>query len=503
MATLDTGATRTNFAHLEAHDEQLVRFGMLAERYFAEDPNTALLKLRQLAELLAQLVATKVGLYTSCEEAQYDLLRRLQDQGILPREVAQLFGEVRRAGNAASRAIVGDHRTALVVLKITCQLGIWFHRTFANAAFKSGPFVPPSPPKNESDELRAELAALAKALGEHQAAHQEAAAQLASTEAKLRDSKDEQPFWEQMAVEAEQAKTALAQKLATEQAEGALRPKAAVTAFVTAATTAATVVELDEADTRKLIDEQLREVGWTVDSARLSYAKGARPEKGKNLAIAEWPTSSGPADYVLFVGLMPIGAVEAKRKNIDVSGALQQAKRYSRTFQAGDQLLSPGGPWREFQIPFVFSSYGRPYLRQLATRSGTWFCDLRNPDVKAVVRSGRRPRFNEGGACGPHADADQFTELRVTTTTARLNLNQGRIKKARQRVWARRWQLIEDFRTLTQQLNQAAGPADRERLNQKKEELRRMARPESEFSAVAKNCLVKSNIGWVRTLAAG
>lgn len=111
--------------------------------------------------------------------------------------------------------------------------------------------------------------------------------------------------------------------------------------------------------------------------------------------------------------------------------------------------------------------------------------------------------FNEDGACGPHADADQFTQLRVTTTTARLNLNHGRIKKARQRVWARCWQLIEDCRALAQQMNQAAGPADRERLNQKKEELRRMVRPEAEFSAVAKDCLVKSNIGWVRTLAAG
>ncbi|MCG5052213.1 MAG: hypothetical protein KA712_04570 [Myxococcales bacterium] len=79
MATRES--PRTNFAHLEQHDEQLVRLGMLAERYFADDPNTALLKLRQLAELLAQLVAAKVGLYTSREEAQYDLLRRLQDQG--------------------------------------------------------------------------------------------------------------------------------------------------------------------------------------------------------------------------------------------------------------------------------------------------------------------------------------------------------------------------------------------------------------------------------------
>ena len=92
----------SNFAHLQEHDEQLLRLGMLAERYFPEDPNTSLLKLRQLAELLAQLVATQVGLYQASEESQYDLLRRLQDQSMLPREIAQLFGEVRRAGNAAS-----------------------------------------------------------------------------------------------------------------------------------------------------------------------------------------------------------------------------------------------------------------------------------------------------------------------------------------------------------------------------------------------------------------
>src|SRR4029450_228607 len=77
----------SNFAHLQAHAEQLRRLGMLAERYFPDDPNTSLLKLRQLAELLAQLVATKVGLYQSPEEPQYDLLRRLQDHGILPREI--------------------------------------------------------------------------------------------------------------------------------------------------------------------------------------------------------------------------------------------------------------------------------------------------------------------------------------------------------------------------------------------------------------------------------
>jgi type I restriction enzyme R subunit len=236
------------------------------------------------------------------------------------------------------------------------------------------------PPEIESDELRVELAALSDALSGYKEAHQEATAQLASTEAKLRAAKDEKAFWEQVAVEAEEAKSALKLKLAAEQAQGALRPQDAVAALVTAATAAASGVELDEADTRRLIDEQLREAGWTVDSTRIRYGKGARPEKGKNLAIAEWPTSTGPADYVLFLGLLPVATVEAKRKNIDVSGALQQAKRYSRSLKLEAEMTAPGGPWGEFHVPFAFSSNGRPYLRQLATRSGTWFCDLRNPD---------------------------------------------------------------------------------------------------------------------------
>ena len=42
---------RTNFAQLQEHDEQLLRLGMLAERYFPDDPNTCLLKLRQFAEV--------------------------------------------------------------------------------------------------------------------------------------------------------------------------------------------------------------------------------------------------------------------------------------------------------------------------------------------------------------------------------------------------------------------------------------------------------------------
>jgi type I restriction enzyme R subunit len=75
---------RSNFTHLQEHDEQLLRLGMLSERYFAGDPNTCLLKLRQLTEVIAQIVASNVGLLDKPDEAQFELLGRLRDQGILP-----------------------------------------------------------------------------------------------------------------------------------------------------------------------------------------------------------------------------------------------------------------------------------------------------------------------------------------------------------------------------------------------------------------------------------
>src|SRR6267143_3550702 len=84
-------ATSANFGFLGQYDAQIVRLGALSERYFRDDPNTCLIKLRQFGEVLAQLVAAKAGLYRSSDEPQADLLRRLNIERITPREVGDLF----------------------------------------------------------------------------------------------------------------------------------------------------------------------------------------------------------------------------------------------------------------------------------------------------------------------------------------------------------------------------------------------------------------------------
>src|SRR5690606_15249760 len=136
-------------------------------------------------------------------------------------------------------------------------------------------------------------------------------------------------------------------------------------------------IDLDEAETRALIDQQLRDRGWEADTGALRYSAGVRPVKGRNMAIAEWPTAKGPADYALFVGTMLVGVVEAKRKRKNISAAIDQSERYSVGIKASDDFVMAGGPWGEHRVPFVFAANGRSYLKQIETASGIWFRDTR------------------------------------------------------------------------------------------------------------------------------
>lgn len=134
--------TSQNVLFLQPYERKLDYLGALAERYFAEDPNTALIKLRQFGEELARQTGARCGLLIA-DESQADLLRRLKFERAIPSEVLDLFHQIRIVGNRATHEGYGDHREALTTLKIARQLAIWFHRTFGqDTAFKPGPFVP-------------------------------------------------------------------------------------------------------------------------------------------------------------------------------------------------------------------------------------------------------------------------------------------------------------------------------------------------------------------------
>lgn len=376
-----------NFAFLEKFEKQLAALGGLAERYFRDDPSTSIVKTRQFAELAAKLVAARHAAYVGERETFEETLRRLSYDRLIPREVADVFHALRKAGNQAVHEASGTHGDALTALKFARTLGVWVYRTYGGQpGYRPGPFIPPPEPVDATLALREEIETLKGKVAESEDAaaaatrlareHQQARE---TVEQRLQREANERAAWEQLAQDTEAEKLAIASKLQALQAQAEAAPKAEVIQLVERGEQAAAHLDLDESETRALIDQQLRDNGWTADTKTLRYSSGARPAKGRNLAIAEWPTASGPADYALFVGTTLAGVVEAKRKRKNISAAIDQAERYSAGIKDSAEFAVAGGPWGDHRVPFVFAANGRPYLKQIETESGIWFRDTRRP----------------------------------------------------------------------------------------------------------------------------
>ncbi|MCF6359072.1 MAG: DEAD/DEAH box helicase family protein, partial [Draconibacterium sp.] len=108
---------------------------------------------------------------------------------------------------------------------------------------------------------------------------------------------------------------------------------------------------------RDKIDEMLRQAGWEVQSKKkvdLSASKG--------VAVREYQTDVGPADYVLFVDRKPVGIIEAKRE--DEGHRLTVVEEQSSEYANAKLKYLNNDP-----LPFVYESTG----------TITRFTDYRDP----------------------------------------------------------------------------------------------------------------------------
>ena len=83
-----------------------------------------------------------------------------------------------------------------------------------------------------------------------------------------------------------------------------------------------------ENQSRELIDEQLRQAGWSVqDKKEINF------NASLGVAIREYRTDTGFADYVLFVDREPVGIIEAKReeKGLYLTVAEEQSNKYANS----------------------------------------------------------------------------------------------------------------------------------------------------------------------------
>jgi len=103
-----------------------------------------------------------------------------------------------------------------------------------------------------------------------------------------------------------------------------------------------------EAKARQLIDQKLEQAGWVVqDRKQLNLSAGI------GVAVREYPTDTGPADYVLFVNRIARGVIEAKKDSAgeNLTATENQTERYA----------TASLKWRQDNTPlrFLFEATGQ------------------------------------------------------------------------------------------------------------------------------------------------
>lgn len=123
-----------------------------------------------------------------------------------------------------------------------------------------------------------------------------------------------------------------------------------------------TINQNPEQIARDRIDEMLRQGGWAVQSKdKINF------NASKGVAVREYTTSVGPADYVLFVNQKPIGIIEAKKE--DEGHRLTVVEDQSKGYA-------------EAQLKYFKSSEAIPFVYE-STGTITRFTDYRDPHPRS------------------------------------------------------------------------------------------------------------------------
>jgi type I restriction enzyme, R subunit len=101
---------------------------------------------------------------------------------------------------------------------------------------------------------------------------------------------------------------------------------------------------------KKRIDAKLKSLSQPWDI--VPYSVDLDTSSLHAVAVEEYPTESGPADYALFVNGQLLGFIEAKKVAVSPQNVLEQAKRYSKTATDGP------GNWNGYCVPFLYSTNG-------------------------------------------------------------------------------------------------------------------------------------------------
>lgn len=382
---------KSNFEFLKKYWPALAQITITAENYLYPDPNACMFKLGMFAERLVQEIMIFESIAEpTVDNTQANRIKILKRAGLLPWDIDNTLYVLRKNRNDAVHSGADSLDDAKMLLSMAYNLAVWFMQTYGDWDFNAQPYI--FPDEKDSSKLEETLEQQEKKI-------------------------------EELTKKLEEVKTAVSGTTQKERAKRGI--------------TVSSMMEWSEAQTRCLIDEQLRKAGWEADTINLRYNKGTRPEKGRNIAISEWPTDSafyknGYADYAFFIGEKLVALMDAKRASEDVASTIDvQIKDYASHIKDEHDKYTIN-QWGKYKVPFLFASNGRAFLEQLRTKSGIWFLDVRSDSNQsypiknwfspADIEEKLKQNVDEANKTLAHAD-DSFMEDKTG-----LNLRDYQIK---------------------------------------------------------------------------
>ena len=331
-----------NFVFLAEQFSALEKMGSLAEIYMYTDPNACIYKLGSLAETMVNYIFDMEESLTEPSggnNTQYNKVNILLSKKFIDQSIFKIFDMIRKNRNEAVHAGHDSFDDCVLMITGAYTISVWFIRIYGDREYTPDPFVMPYDIRNRAD---------------YQTLLEENERLTASLEKALKDALHRKAHTHVHASERRQ------------RAEKATRD-----------------IRLSEREIRYIIEEQLQKTGWEADTYNLRYSKGTRPEEGRNIAIAEWPTDLtvckwGFVDYALFAGNKLVGVVEANADRKDIPSSIDnQCREYSMGVKE-EHTGYLTGVWGEYKVPFLFATNGKAYNNEFEERTGVWFRDARS-----------------------------------------------------------------------------------------------------------------------------
>jgi type I restriction enzyme R subunit len=330
-----------NFEPLRATHAELANMGGYAEHYAHSDPESSLVKLRNFAERVVDIIYARLRLERAPQSNFMDLLLNDSFKALAQPLVLDKFHLLRRMGNRGAHGEGVEAQDAIRGIQEAWQLARWMHVTFLGGRVND--FAAFMHPPEEGIDSKAEIKRKVKAIAEEKRLKEQMLQEALEELERLRAA-DRRAEPAHSATVAQKSETI--EFMLSYEAPEVRQASPSIELLARASTDAIDELRFSEDNTRKwLIDRDLRMAGWEVPTGT-----GSSESVGQEVEVPHQPTISGIGycDYVLWDDNgKPLAVVEAKKTQVDARAGQEQAKLYA------DALEKVHG-----QRPMVFYTNG-------------------------------------------------------------------------------------------------------------------------------------------------